>query len=181
MFDRFIRFIGPTLIKFIALFHLPVLETTDEEFLELKSLIRDGDSLVSRTDWEFSNLFEAGEWKHAAVYFDGYVYEAVTTGVRKSLLEDFFFRKDHVGLCRCEEFKKDLSDKGLDFLKAQIGLPYDWSFSLASKNAYYCAELVFGFLQVTAQVNVSMTDYFGQEVVSPTDIWNSLTQIKRWG
>ena len=146
---KLLSLIVPPIAKFIALFHKPDDITTSSDYEQLRSIIRNGDILVSRTDWELSNLIMPGYWKHCAVYKDGYVYEAVTKqGVRKILVEEFFFKKDHIGLCRNSDYlpsEDDLSH-GFKFLDSELGESYNWSFELDVNNKNCCSQLAYNFL-----------------------------------
>jgi hypothetical protein len=182
--NNFLKLIIAPISRFISFFSKPEDKVTSLEFIALKADLKDGDILFSRTDWELSNIFMPGYWKHCAIYLDGHVYEAVTKGVRKTLLEEFFFKKDHVGLGR---YGLPLSIESQQvtkaYLETKLGAPYDWSFEMGIKNKFYCSELVYYFLNIAYDdfaKNFIIRISFKQPIIRPTDMWNALKQIGRW-
>lgn len=183
IFIKIVLFILSPISKIVAFFHIPDSDTTTEEFEQIKSLIKNGDCLVSRDKYALSNIFMPGEWKHAAIYLDGYIYEAVTSGLRKTSLEEFFYKKDFVGLCRYAPLSIAQVEYGKQFLNGKLGKKYDWDFSLSNDDRYYCSELCYLFycyLFENFHLKFKMSKYFKQDVIRPTDMWKNLTQIKRW-
>ena len=182
--NKFLLYLAVPIIKFIALFHKPDDLVNSSDFEGLKKLLQDGDVLVSRTDWELSNVFMPGYWKHAGVYIDGHVYEAVTAGVRKTLVEEFFFKKDHVGLCRYGlPLYKEKLEVGQTYLETKIGSVYDWSFEMGTKNKFYCSELAYYFLAIVFddfESKFTIPKTFGQKSIKPTDMWDQLNKIGKW-
>jgi hypothetical protein len=185
MLSKLILSIIPPVAKVMAIIKQPDPAMDDLSLLALKSLIKDGDCLVSRTDWQLTNLFMPGEWKHSAIYLRGFVYEASSKdGVRKVSLEEFFFKKDHVGLCRYTEFTPEMSEIGFEFMEKRLGSLYDWSLIVSNNGKYYCSELCFYFNSLCfsdfTQKFVPST-YLGKEVIRPTDLWKNLVIIGKWG
>ena len=177
---KFILFLVAPISKFISLFSIPERKMDDLELEQLKAFIIDGDCLVSRSDYELSNIFMPGEWKHVALYYKGHVYESVTGGVRKTPIEEFFYKKDQIGLCRLHK-EIDFS-LAIPFLDSTIGMPYDWSFS-GKNDKYYCSELAYkaySLVDETFTKTFISSYYFGEMVIRPTDMWKNLIQIKRW-
>jgi uncharacterized protein YycO len=178
-----LKLVAP-IAKFTAIIKQPDPDLDDSDFLTLKTLIKDGDCLVSKTSWQLTNLLMPGEWKHAAIYYKGFVYEAASqVGVRKVTLEDFFYKKDHVGLCRFADFPEDLESTPDMWLNNRIGKPYDWDLILSDNDKYYCSELCFYFYCLCFgdfAKKFKPSFYLGKEVIRPTDMWNNLAQVGRW-
>ena len=173
---RFLNFIIP-ISKLISLVCRPEMKVTSEEVLKMDSLVLNGDCLVSRTEWEFSNLVLPGYWKHCGIYLNGYVYEATTHGVRKVLFGEFCFKKDHVGIAR-PKFIDEYSKTRISFLETSLGKGYDWAFSWMdnTSDAWYCSEYVYAYYWDRSD---EFSDCFerkkimGEYTVEPSDYWNA--------
>lgn len=170
----FLRWIVIPVEKFIAIFQVPPKKLTYDHVVKSRLYLQNGDILLSRTDWELSNLFIPGDYKHAAVYLDGLVYEAVTSGVRKVTIEEWLLKKDHAAIVRINKPITNLQ-KGLDFLVAQIGKPYDYDFlQVRHRQAWYCSLYVYQFLCLAAPEFASifiLRSIIGEMTVSPSDYW----------
>jgi uncharacterized protein YycO len=92
----------------------------------------------------FEYMFNRSHWGHAAIYIDGYVYEAVTGGVRKTSLECFCFKKDEVGLCRLAgtDWDKEQLIVMRRFLEDQIGEGYAFDMDWIRLDRWFCSKLV---------------------------------------
>lgn len=162
----------------------------DEMFKQLKAQLRNGDCLVTRTDWEFSNWVEkvltGSFYGHAAIYLNGVIFEATTKGVREISLERFCFMRDGIGLARLPgpDWTEDQISKMEKFCIEQMGEPYDFSFSWATDAKWYCSKYVLnawrmgGAEDATAILAVQM---LGQPRILPEDIWNKTHQIAKYG
>lgn len=168
--------------KLIEIFHKPECLLTWANVQAAQSVLKDGDVLLSRTDWELSNYLIPGPYKHAAVYFGGDVYEAVTAGVRKVPFAEWVLKKDHCGVARIKAKFSDLAS-GKDFLDAQIGDPYDYNFlDVKSSRAWFCSLYVYKFLCAAsvdfAQV-FTLRATFGEQTVTPDDFWQAADKLDR--
>lgn len=163
--------------KFISKFHRPEMKVVSPQYLSAKDVIKDCDILVSKVDWELSNYFIPGKFKHAAVYFDGMVYESATTGVRALTLEEWLFKKDHVGITRVNfPITDDMETSGLDFLITQLGEPYDYSFSFSGSDHWYCSKYAYEFLLAMNHdfaKQFDLRETLGEPTVTPDDLWNA--------
>jgi uncharacterized protein YycO len=159
--------------KAIAYISRPEMKVTSRNYLDISDPIRNGDCLVSRTDWELSNFLLPGYWKHCAIYWNGWVYEATTHGVRKVLLSEFCFKKDHVGVIRpLFEF----AENHKEYLISTLGKKYDWAFTWMQNtaDAWYCSEYVYSFYsRCLGFHNFRPRLLMGEYTVSPTDYWNA--------
>lgn len=172
------------LAKFTSKLKQPDPAINDAVMMTIKTLIKDGDCLVSRTSWQFTNLLMPGFYKHAAVYLNGWVYEASTgEGVRKVSLEEFCFKKDFVGLCRYQEMDAELVQVSYGYLENKLGKSYDWDLYLSDNDKFYCSELCF-YLYCLCFGDFAKrfkpSKYLGKEVIRPTDLWINLKQIGSW-
>jgi uncharacterized protein YycO len=166
----------------------PIIE--DSDVADLKSLLQDGDCLISRTEWELSNVCEkiltGSYWGHAAIYLKGKVYEATTKGVRITSLEKFCFTKDGLGLCRLPGSpwtQKQISEMVL-FCEDQLGEEYDFSIDWGSRKKWYCSKLVY-FAWMAGnplETDAIQSKYvLGQKRIIPQNIWDSVLKIKSYG
>lgn len=162
----------------------------DADVASIRLLIKDGDAICSRVEWEFSNLAEkiltGSFWGHTAIYLDGFIYEATTKGVRKITLEMFCYRKDALGLGRLQgsDWTPEQCAKMKTFLEAQIGAGYDFSFSWGLLKKWYCSKLVyFAWNQANAiETNaIQSMSTFGLKKVTPQNIWDSIIQLLKCG
>lgn len=182
--------------KFIAFFKKPDCSTTGEQFLDLKSKIKDFDALFSETYFELSNgikingkyyLGIPGKYKHIGIYYQGMVYEAVTEGVRCVSLEEWFFKKDVVGLARCNMFSfDDLSaGQGLAFLKSCLGDEYDYDFADFTPKKQFCSSYWYQFM--CAAFGDKFSNWFPMPLLfdvlpflTPYDIWCKLDKVVQY-
>lgn len=153
----------------------PETKTTSDQFLELKDKIINGDVLLSITFWELSNSLMPSKWKHCGVYHDGWVYESTTKNVRKVLLEEFFFKKDSIGLVR-KTGKLGILDvqAGHSFLSENMDEPYDFGFGWVSAKSWYCSKYVYNYF-CAADTDFSKQfvpiKVLGEPTVIPQDFW----------
>lgn len=148
---------------------------TDEQYLAGRAVLRDGSVLLAHDEWQATNLFIPGFWKHAAIYSKGYVHEAIGSGCRKVLVERWLLQKDNFFIGHAA-FAVD-PDKLEWFLCQQDGKPYNFlfdtetlNFQLTSQKAWYCAELVYGSLKYAAdpaQFNLQLQTIMGDLTIPP--------------
>jgi uncharacterized protein YycO len=168
----------------------PELIISDFDFFALKPIIKNGDCLVSRVDYQLSNVIEkiltGSFYGHAAIYLNGFVYEASTHGVRKISLAKFCYTKDGIGLCQLPgpDWTEDQCDKMFDFLEAQMGEPYDYSFDWDTDARWYCSKLVYlawAHAHAKDVEAISVTEELSKRVITPQNIWNSTLKIETYG
>jgi len=112
---------------------------TDEQYFLIKKEISEGDVLLSRENYRLTALFIPGRWKHAAIYSNGYIYEAIKEGVKKTSLERFILSKDH--LCHLKPMFAFHQSFINPYLNLQVGKKYDYNFNTSDQEAFYCSEL----------------------------------------
>jgi len=169
--------------RFISKFARPEPIIVDADYNDIARMIKDGDCLVTRTEWELSNIMEkiltGSFYGHAAIYIGGMVYEASIHGVRKLSLAKFCFMKDGIGLGRLQGpdwTEEQLSDM-VEFLEKQLGDEYDFSLSWGKMKKWYCSKLVYFAWQKGKPMDtkaMSVTHTLGTKEVTPQDIWNSV-------
>lgn len=182
--------------RFISKFHRPPSKITSEHYERALKYIQDGDTLLSRDDWAFSNWFIPGYWKHVGIYYNGYVYEAVTAGVRCIRFDEWMYKKDYVGIVRPNiNFTVSELQRGFSFLVECISDEdsYDFTMSMddlsektdvdmGSIKAWYCSKYCYAFYK---SMNSSFTDQFvlketlGEPTVTPNDYWEAVSKFKR--
>ena len=163
--------------KFVSKLHFPYTEMTGIDFLELQNKLKDFDVVFSKNDYMMSNLFIKGKWKHVGLFYQGWVYEATTHGVVKTLLAEWVFKKDHVGVAR---FNGAITNKasGIQFLFEILlkEIQYDWLMQIG-KDKLYCSELVFDFYTLATDglfdKSFQAESLFGSKMVYPIDLWTS--------
>jgi len=169
--------IGPIvwIEKLIEKFHKPDCLTTYPQLVDAASRMINGDILFERCDLMLSNWFIPGQWKHCAVYMNGYVYEASAVGVRRVNFQEWFFKKDHVGIARYNKvLTVDDQAKGLNFMASCLGDPYNYEFSMSAKTQWYCSEYVYCFFkQCDPNFIFPLKSILGDLTVEPTDFWSS--------
>lgn len=160
--------------KIISKIQRPPLLINYKDVEVIKQIIKDGDILLSRVDWEFSNLFIPGFFGHAAIYTHGFVYEAVTSGVRRVPIEEFAFKKDHIEIKRSSLVLRSAiarKEGGL-FLQRQINDKYDLSFTWKGNTAWYCSKLVYKYCEnvyKNFKSYMPLKKTFGEVTIVPDD------------
>ena len=148
---------------------------TSEQFLDIKSKIQDGDVLCSYVGWEVSNDFIPGIFKHCGIYLNGYVYEATTHGTRKVLLEEFFFKKDKIGIARRKGgLTIEQIVKGLALMNQNLNEPYDWSFGIEGVSTWYFSKWCRMFFiagDPNFEQSFVLRKVFDEPTVTPSDFW----------
>lgn len=131
-----------------------------------------GDVLLSYTKGHLTNLFIAGEFKHAAMVCDGCVIEAIGEGVVKTALFDFLRTKDRVALLRpnfCTAFE---SMSAAEIAKQFIGYQYDYLFEAGNKQ-FYCSELwIYCYNLIIGNRNPFKAEY-EKRMVEPNDFFKA--------
>lgn len=164
--------------RFFSKIQRPHTGTTEDQFLKLKSVLKDFTILLSEYDGSpITNKAIEGKFKHVAWYVGGVVYEAVTEGVRTTGLEEWFFKKDHVGAVEILfELRPEIGKK---FLDDQIGKPYDFEMSLATMSAWYCSKYIWRGLMTMNPVAMNDFVFSHEEIIYPADFWENEKLFKK--
>jgi hypothetical protein len=184
MIEWLLKRIKP-LIKWIGKQHVPFShkKITGEHYYQMRDQIKPGCILLTVTRGELSNLINPGEMKHAAVYVGGqtikYVVEAVGKGVVQTDLVTFLTTKDEVVILDPLGGLDAMRYKIAACTKTQIGKAYDFLFSFATQNKYYCAELIYNcIMEADPSANLNKTTVYGQDFVRPDDFLNDANNWK---
>ncbi len=172
--------------QWVSKIHRPATIINDSHVAALKAVLKDGDVIASATKYELSNIFLPGFYGHAALYLNGMIYEAVTTGVRVSTLEHFCFKKDGLILLRLHgpDWTPEQVSIMEEFCKDQVGEPYDYSFDWGTYEKWYCSKLVLFAFKIAAPESSSAVDtmkVLGDTQVSPHNLVESLLHIAKYG
>lgn len=161
--------------RFISKIARPECDLSSTDYETLKAHLKNGDVLCSYVGWELSNYFIPGQYKHCGIYIDGLIYESTTHNTRKVLLEEFFFKKDRIGVSRKKQILTDQQIlDGIAFMESNLGEPYDYGFSMDNSRAWYCSKFVRAFF-IAADVKFAqdfkLISVFGEPTVRPDDFW----------
>lgn len=158
-----------------------------EDFAVLvKGIIENGDVLLSKENWRLTSLFIKGFYKHAAIYRNGYVIEAVgdywvwengkkvkRNGVRRVELLHWLYGKDSVAVQR-PETDGEIKNLAAWMAEIQLGKKYDYTFFGGSK-AFYCSGLIVFAYDVASNSDfpVKHRRVMGVETTLPQDIYDT--------
>lgn len=164
--------------KWLQKIHRPEFKIHDQFYFDLKSKIRNGDVLLSREDWHLTNPMIPGYWKHAAIYTNGWVIEAIGEGVVKTSFERWCFSKDYIA-CYRPKFLDQVECSQAGILAAQqVGKPYDFEFAEGGK-AFYCSELVYwAYSEINHAIPFTLRESMGVRTVIPSDFANAKIKFR---
>jgi len=172
------------MLKFIGKIHLPFTRRkfTGMDYYNIRDTILPGDILLTSTRGEPTNLFNASEPNHGAIYVGGegkckYVIEALGQGVVKTDLVSFLMSKDDVVILRPLPDNKVVRVKACRFANEMIGKEYDYLFETGD-DSYYCFELIIRAYQYACpskNFSYSYTlreiTYTAQDILRDTYYW----------
>lgn len=149
-------------IVFIGRIHSPFSrkKITGKHYYQWRKSIEVGTVLLTKTNGEFSNLFNPAKIKHAGIYIGKidsevrYVLEAVGRGVVLTDLVTFLTTKDIVVGCKPKFIDEKFSIYAKESAKMFEGVPYDFLFNKGD-DAFYCFELCASIL-MSAYSEVSL-------------------------
>lgn len=145
----------------------------DEAFACMKP----GDTIVTYTYGEFTNLVIPGRWKHVAMYVgEGMVVEAKDPCVRISDIYDFLMTKDYACAVR-PDVPSDYLQQAVVIASGLIGKPYDYFFELYRDRpnpAFYCAELPYWcYAEAMPEFPFTLREVMGVATVKPDDYFKA--------
>lgn len=168
---RYLLKLSEPIQRLLQLIGKPGSLVPDSFYPEVMLEIKDGDVLLSHETWHLTNLFIPGYYKHAAVYFEGYVIEAVGVGVRRVHLAKWLYDKDSVCVVRANVVGKRVGR----FALSQVGKPYDYQFE-KSVESFYCSELVWMSLNAGSRREIiSKRRTMGVETVLAQDFRDAVS------
>ena len=108
----------------------------------IRKVVKPGMVLLSRKEFQISNLFIDGYWTHSAMIMPSEkVIEATVEGVRIRELNEFFRKTDDFVILRPRFCGSKEMEKACDHASQIVGAPYSFDFN-NSDDSFYCSELV---------------------------------------
>ncbi len=118
-------------------------------FKNIKSILKPGMVILTHKNYELTNLFIRGHWKHAAIVISKtHLVEANRNGVEKLSIEESLTSVDDFILLEPAFCGLKSMKLASDFAKRVIGLPYNFQF-ITTKNSFYCSELIYKAYQMS--------------------------------
>jgi len=152
LIDRIIYFviglIKPLLIWYGKL-HWPgsKRKMTEAKVKECIAMAQVGDVIITRKNWEPTNLLIKGEFKHATLVIDKEVLaEAVAPVSKKTGYYDLLMKSDRAKLCRANNFTGQQLDLSSVYALNHLGRAYDYYFDDGNENNY-CSEFCYEALK----------------------------------
>lgn len=108
----------------------------------IRERVKPGMIILSRREFQISNLFIDGYWTHTAMIMPmEMVVEATTKGVIIHTLKDFFLNTDNFVILKPRFCSILEMDKACFHATEIVGSPYSFDFN-NSDDSFYCSELV---------------------------------------
>lgn len=166
-----LKFITP-ITRWMGTVEIHQTRMPDNAYWYLSKLLQDGDVIISRRMWALSNIGIPGFYKHATIYRNGYVIEAIGTGVQRVPLAKWLYTHDYCCVLRAKFASANEAAVASLYAYEQIGSAYDFGFSFdRGIKAFYCSELVYQAYQFTmnGQSPFTLRETFGVPTVQPMD------------
>jgi hypothetical protein len=146
-YDILLTLLRPFIVVFGKI-GLPKRKVTGADYFKFRDSINVGTVLLTKTNFEFSNLINPTELKHAGIYVGNvfgdevkYVFESVGEGAILTDLVTFMTTKDIVVGCELRSRNPAQTSQGLPKTVLRFkGIKYDYLFKDGGK-AFYCFEL----------------------------------------
>lgn len=166
--------------KLMQKIHPPYAQTTVKQAEDVMILMRQGDILLSREAWHFTNLFIPGFWSHAAIYGDGQVVESVAPSVQIVDWKDWVIEKHNWCILRPMDETPETGEEVFKYAKTLRGRLYDYVFE-KNNSAFFCSELVYEAWETCSKWAgdvFTKRKTFGQWTVTPDDFYNAALRNK---
>jgi len=144
----------------------------DKHLADLNNVLQYGDVLLSRRNWEISNLLIPGKYTHAALFVGhDLVVETITSGTGEKSLPMFLFTKDQVAVMRPKFVESGDKTRIAELAQMYVGKPYDFYFD-KSEEAFYCSELIWRIFKRSCKgfSKFAAKKHLGVETVVPQDL-----------
>lgn len=149
---------------------------TVEERNKVKSLLQPGDILLkddnSHPMGQIANRLARSRWSHSAFYPGG--DKVVDVGTKPYVAKvdlDQFLQCSDIGVFRPRYTGAADLQSALDYVQSSLGRPLNRSFSLQTKNAYYCAQLIYCALgQMPQSIEIPLVNVLGRPFVTSSCI-----------
>lgn len=127
---------------------------------KIKPHFRPGLVILSHKNYELSNLFIRGYWKHAAIMVsDSFLVEATRKGVEKRRIEEALARVDDFIILEPIFCRSQTIRCAIHFAEKVVGLPYNFTFC-SNQRSFYCTELIYKAFQIG---NINLSDQVPDE------------------
>jgi hypothetical protein len=114
-----------------------------DKLQDIKGKIKPGMVVLTRKEYELTNLFIPGYWTHTAmIVSDNEIVEAVRQGVMRKQIDEFFTTVDDFLILEPRFCDRSTMQNATKFAKNVIGYPYNYFF-MPHHNSYFCTELIF--------------------------------------
>jgi hypothetical protein len=135
--------------------------------------------ILSHKDYELTNWFISGYWTHVAVIAsDDFIIEAVSKGVVKTPMNEFFSSIDDYIILEPAFCCRASMLRAVEYMEKYIGYPYNFRF-LPSDRSFTCIDLVgraYSLLgnikKIKESTNQGVINYLTREVILPENILN---------
>ncbi|MDQ7826602.1 MAG: YiiX/YebB-like N1pC/P60 family cysteine hydrolase [Candidatus Eremiobacteraeota bacterium] len=168
---------------FTTLLSLRIPSTTekmsDERRDKICSVIQPGDIILETNNpypgWQvFEKVTLDSDYTHAAMYEgDGKFIEATTgdpsgKGVVRTDLREYLQGQLLIEVIRPPYKTPEDRQAAVDYLRSQLGKPYDSAFDLSEDKAHYCAEIVYRALQnIPNKIEAPLKNFMGRPAAAP--------------
>lgn len=184
LIDWILDFMKPFLIKISeARLSLSYPAVKEDFYNYLKKRIKPGMVLLTYEKGAFTNVFNRGHWKHAALYLgsvkikgnkskSSQILESTHMGVLPKDLKEFCLSKDRIVLLKPKFCGKNVMLSAVEKSLEWIGWPYDFRFSPFNK-AKYCVEVVIdSYLEVFKSFKPSHSKVGGRVIYTPDQLYS---------
>jgi uncharacterized protein YycO len=155
--------------------HPPYPQTTIKMAEDAMLSMQDGDIVLSREAWHFTNYFVPGFWGHAAIYGQGQVVEAVAPSVQVVDWRDWVMTKHSWCVVRPLQADPSSGRHAFNWAMSKLGALYDYDFSGDNK-LFYCSELAFDAWEANSQWAkdaFTRKTTLGEWTVTPEDFYQA--------